>query len=295
MATSRPRVLLVFVDGLGIGVDDGTANPVHSGVCPHIALLLRDHSVAIDALLGVPGLPQSATGQTTLLTGVSAQARLGCHVVGFPGKELREIITEHNIFRVLCGLGLRVTFANAYFVRNPADAAAMQMKSVTTVATLSALGAVRGLDAMLRNEAVYQDLTRDALRSRGYKGPAVTAPAAAAHLAAIAGKHDFTLFEYFQTDRAGHSGDAAWAKSVLGLLDGFLQTLMARTSETGITLVLTSDHGNIEDISSPTHTANPVPFAAVGPGAGFLLGRVRSIADVTPALIELLKQEQEDE
>ncbi|HXT50199.1 MAG TPA: phosphoglyceromutase, partial [Thermoanaerobaculia bacterium] len=39
---------------------------------------------ALDAVLGVPGLPQSGTGQTTLFTGVNAQASIGHHVPALP-------------------------------------------------------------------------------------------------------------------------------------------------------------------------------------------------------------------
>ncbi|MDX1740430.1 MAG: peptidase, partial [Rhodothermales bacterium] len=53
------------------------------------------------------------------------------------------------------------------------------------------------------------------------------------------------------------------------------------------TLLLTSDHGNLEDLSVKTHTRNPVPFVALGPAAHDF-AEVRSILDVTPAILRSL-------
>ena len=98
----EPRVLLLFVDGVGLGGDEAK-NPFVGEATPALSKLLGgpltqsrvggleasgDAPVvlaALDAALGVPGLPQSGTGQTTLFTGVNAQAALGHHVPALPG------------------------------------------------------------------------------------------------------------------------------------------------------------------------------------------------------------------
>jgi bisphosphoglycerate-independent phosphoglycerate mutase (AlkP superfamily) len=53
----------------------------------------------------------------------------------------------------------------------------------------------------------------------------------------------------------------------------------------GITLVLTSDHGNIEAMNERGHTCNPVPFVVAGPMESAIRDRVRSLEDVMPALL----------
>jgi 2,3-bisphosphoglycerate-independent phosphoglycerate mutase len=282
------RIVMVFVDGLGIGDCDPALNPVYGGACPHLRELLEEQSVAIDARLGLPGLPQSATGQTALLTGVNAAEVVGRHVEGFPGRKLREIVEEQSIFKQLGARGLSSTFANAYYVKDVAEVRRFRLQSVTTVATLSAFGMVRDVNAMLRNAAVYQDITRESLRTRGYDGPLAAPSDAAMHLATIAEENAFTLFEYFQTDRAGHTGDVNQAVRALSVLDAFLGALVEEVLQRGLLLVLTSDHGNIEDLATHLHTTNPVPLAAVGPRASFLKQEVQSIVDVTPALLHLL-------
>jgi 2,3-bisphosphoglycerate-independent phosphoglycerate mutase len=286
MNGSKAHVLLVFVDGLGLGCDDPGRNPIQAGAFPALHALLREHAVPVDVRMGVEGCPQSATGQTALLTGINAAQAVGRHVEGFPGSRLREIICEHNIFLRMSRCGLKSTFANAYYSGTSDEVRARRIQSVTTVATLCAFGKVRERQAMERNEAVYQDLTREGLRAQGYGGPFVAPAESARHLLAIAREHHLTLFEYFQTDRAGHKRDPEHVRRALGLLDEFLSELLNR-KPSQLDLVLTSDHGNIEDLTQSGHTLNQVPFAAVGPHAARLKAAVRAITDITPALLSL--------
>lgn len=283
------RTVLIFVDGLGLGVADPAINPVHSGACPNLERLLNGHAVPIDASLGLPGLPQSATGTTAILTGVNAAQIAGRHVEGFPGRQLKELIREESIYRKLAKKGLTSTFANAYFVDEVSEVEKGRHQSVTTVAALSAFGRVRDKAMLERNEAVYQDLTRESLRARGYTGPLVSPSDSARHLVGIALQNHLTLFEYFQTDRAGHSGDPALVRKVLTLLDEFLGALLPLLAQEGVLFVLVSDHGNIEDMRVHSHTSNPVPFVVVGSDAQALRDRVKSLVDVTPALVAWLE------
>ena len=261
-------------------------NPLYSGSCPNLADLLDYHAKPVDACLGVVGLPQSATGQTALLTGVNAPQIVGRHVEGFPGLALRKIINEHNIFLSLRERGKASTFANGYFVEDIDEVRRSRLQSATTVATLGAFNTVRNAEDVRNNRAVYQDLTRQSLQARGYGGPLVTPEQAAAHLIDLTLTHDLTLFEYFQTDRAGHRCDKDRTLVVLSLLDAFLNVLSTEAERQDFLFVLTSDHGNVEDCNTRLHTLNAVPFVAVGNGAEELQREVESLTDVTPALID---------
>jgi 2,3-bisphosphoglycerate-independent phosphoglycerate mutase len=281
------KTLLVFVDGLGLGPDDPSINPIHGGCCPVLERLLKQESVPVDARLGVPGLPQSATGQATLLTGCNAAEMMGRHVEGLPGPKLKELVRGKNIFSRLIERDYTCTFANAYFTDDMNEVRGRRHQSVTTVASLQAFGAVRDTAAMLGNRAVYQDLTRQFLRSRGYAGPNVTPRESAEHLLAIAGEHDFTLFEYFQTDLMAHKGTSEDVRRVLAQLNEFLDAALAWPNKPGHLLLLTSDHGNIEDSRTKLHTESPVPLVAMGDGADRLKAKVKSLVDFVPALLEL--------
>jgi len=280
-----PCTLLVFVDGLGIGSRDPAINPLYRGDSPCLTDWIEHESVAVDACLGMPGTPQSATGQAALLTGRNAAMEAGRHVAGFPTEALKILIREHNLFSQLNRLGYRSTFANGYYLE---DLLAIQPRrqSVTTVATLAAFESVRDSAFLQRDEAVYQDLTRDNLRARGYTGPLTTPREAATHLMRIAAEHDFTLFEYFQTDLAAHSGSDTRQQQILHRLDEFLTGLREFARTPGCLFLLTSDHGNIEDAHSTGHSRNPVPLIALGHGAEHMKARVKSLTDFVPALLE---------
>lgn len=250
-----PPVLFVFIDGLGLGSDDPAVNPLADRKrFPWLATVLAG-SVPLDAQLGVPGLPQSATGQAALLTGLNAPQLMGRHIEGFPPPRLKTVVQEHNIFSKLLAAGKTCTFANAYWIDDVAHIPSKR-ESVTTVATLEAFGGVRGKEALLSGRAVHQSLTRDVIRARGYEDELITPETAAEHLIDIANDHDFTLFEFFQTDHAGHSGDEKRIFQTLEKLDRFFSNLW---NFEGL-LIVTSDHGNIEDMTVRTHTANPVPL-----------------------------------
>ena len=66
-----------------------------------------------------------------------------------------------------------------------------------------------------------------------------------------------------------------------GVVDGGLKNL---------TILMASDHGNIEDLSIKTHTLNPSFTAVAGEHVNYFKGKLKSIADVTPAIVGLFKQ-----
>src|SRR5436190_21484634 len=126
MRTSPASLLLCFIDGLGIGTR-GPHNPFDG--LPEAAPLaiFQDEPPQIpfagvlaptDACLGVAGRPQSASGQTTILTGINAPAAICAHKQGFPNQPLLDIIREHSICLHLKTKGIEsITFANTYTTR----------------------------------------------------------------------------------------------------------------------------------------------------------------------------------
>src|SRR5918993_1360204 len=114
MTKSDTSVLLFFIDGLGIGTR-GPFNPLDNlNDAAPLAVFQNEPPdtvfdgivVPTDPRLGVEGRPQSASGQTTILTGVNAPAQLGYHKQGFPNEPLLEIIGAHSIFRQLREAGV---------------------------------------------------------------------------------------------------------------------------------------------------------------------------------------------
>lgn len=284
------KIIYLFIDGLGVAAP-AVDNPVNPEVCPTLWRLIDKHSKPIDACLGVAGLPQSATGQATMFTGVNCAAEIGKHCEGFPGPALRNLIERNNLFLELKRRGKRVKFADAYLVDSADELATRRFKSVTTVMALTVPETISTSDDLLADSALMQDLTRETIQDRYPDIPVILPQRAAEHLFRIASDCDFTLYEFFQTDVSGHSLDYARACSVLRIYDRFLSALVRYTEAAGITIVITSDHGNIEAINTRGHTKNLVPFVVYGPQAERILARVGSLTDITPAILSVFDSE----
>ena len=278
------RIVFLFIDGVGLRAP-APDNPVNPEVCPTLCRLIAQHAVPIDACLSTPGLPQSATGQATMFTGVNAPVFMGRHCEGFPGPSLRKKIEEDNLFLQLKARGKRVRFADAYLVESADELAARRYKSVTTVMALTTPEVITTADDLMDDRALMQDLTRETIQDRYPDIRVIPPQRAAEHLFAIARENDFTLYEFFQTDVSGHSMDYARACAVLKTYDRFLAALVRFTEAAGMTLVMTADHGNIENMSERGHTRNPIPFIAFGPREAKLREAVESLQDVTHAIL----------
>jgi 2,3-bisphosphoglycerate-independent phosphoglycerate mutase len=182
--TNGLKIIFIFVDGLGIGSNDPEINPLAGGRFPTLERMLGN-AVPLDACLGVDGLPQSATGQATLLTGINAPKAMGRHIEGFPPPSLKKLIQHENLFTKLQKTGRRCTFANCYLNIDP-HRIPPRRQSVTTVMTISALGRVRGTAELLVGKAVTHDITRRTMHPRVNDGPLITPEEAAGHLIATA-------------------------------------------------------------------------------------------------------------
>lgn len=299
-------IILFFVDGVGLG-ERNENNPFFTGATPFISSLLaggkmtietsgKDYKkaslLALDAGLGLAGLPQSATGQTALFTGINGAKYIGCHLNGFPNRFLRNVLAEHGIFLQLQHKHLRGAFANAYrpdFFEE-LKGGLEGYYSCSTLITYYGGVSFLSLEDLRRGEAVYMDITNTVLRRLGFALPLITPQEAGRILLKIASRFDLTLFEHFLTDIAGHNRDRSFAAETVATLDAFLEAVVQELPQ-GDLLLLTSDHGNLEDLSQKGHTTNPVPALVVGNQRGRLvelLSQNSSITAVTPALLQCL-------
>jgi phosphopentomutase len=116
----------------------------------------------------------------------------------------------------------------------------------------------------------------------------ISPAAAGQRLVCLAGEHDLVGFETYLPDLAGHGRLALSPQEALALVDGFLAGIVT-AKQPEDTLVVTSDHGNVEDLRTRVHTRNPVPLIAFGPAAA-TFGRVSAIDGLLEAMIEGLGQ-----
>ncbi|HEX9399209.1 MAG TPA: alkaline phosphatase family protein [Anaeromyxobacter sp.] len=302
--------LFVFVDGVGAGVPDPDRNPLARGEFllsrfedgTGAPLPAGGRAVLADATLGVPGRPQSATGQTAILTGENAPALLGRHLLGFPNATLRDLLRRRSLFRGLAEAGRSAAFANAYPVAYlralgfEADGEAefeidgrlgsrRARASATTVAFAAGGGRFRTWPDAREGRGLTHDITGERARARGYDVPVRAPEEAAELLRALAAPHDLTVFEFFETDEAGHARSMERALEALGRLDALLRTLVAGLGPDDA-LVVASDHGNIEDLTTRNHTRAPVPVLGFGRAAAEV-GAVRDLTHLAPLLAVL--------
>ncbi len=297
----RQKILFIFLDGIGLA-HLSPGNPMGTARMPFLRSLLGGPLCAhtgvrtdrrllkgIDACLGVKGIPQSATGQTALLTGMNAAEILGFHLPAFPNQKLVRVIKDHNLLSRALAAGARPMFANSY---SPLYFRLVEQKkrrhSVTTHCMLAAGLTFRTMDDLRAGRAVHWDMTRESLALYEQNpAPVISHYRAGMHLAGMMDGFDLVLYESFMSDLIGHSKSIKKALSFLTRLDGFLKGVCDHLSG-DVTLVLTSDHGNLEDLSTTQHTRNPVPLLVCG-GAAQAFFDINSILGITPAIIDALK------
>ncbi len=292
----KRRVLMIFVDGLGVGERNRERNPIAAVPEGRLSLFSsgpapRDGvSLGLDATLGVPGLPQSATGQTTLLTGKNAARIIDRHLFGFPNKTLRRVIHEFSLSRRLVEAGLSAAFLNAYrpLFFELGDEIWNKPLSVTTWNNRAAGLPFFSLDDVTERRAIYNEFTNVTLREKGFELPLFTPEEAGGILGRRSRDYDFLLFEYFRTDMAGHAQEMERAVAEIEKLELFLEAVLAEVELDETVVLLTSDHGNIEDLSVRSHTMNPALTRLWGREAEGVAARLRSIEDVAGAVLDFL-------
>jgi len=301
--TMSPQVIFVFLDGVGLG-PVGDSNPFWLAPMPNLRQLLGGPLVdgpvvqrpglllkGLDACLGVKGRPQSATGQTALFTGVNAAQLLGYHLTAYPNRDLTRLINEHNLLKRAAESGYRATFANAYtptYFRLVEEG--KRRHSATTLSVLAAGLPFRLMADLERGQAVYWDITHRFLNEHlKVSIPLIEPELAGQRLARLADEYDLVLYECFLPDLIGHRKDVQEALSLLETLDRFLAGLLDEIGP-AVSLVLSSDHGNLEDMSIGLHTTNPVPLLVVGPGASAFRD-AQAITDVAEGIMAVLRGE----
>ncbi|MHB8419156.1 MAG: hypothetical protein ACYDCL_13860 [Myxococcales bacterium] len=285
--------VLVFVDGVGVGERDPAVNPLArretllsqfmdgGGTALPRGGVRRD----LDASLGVPGRPQSATGHTALLSGENAPALLGRHLLGFPNQALRELLARRSIFLELRRAGRTAALLNAYPaayldalglphrpLRGPVEPGiperAKRLKPAAAPFAFAAAGFdLATFDDVRDGRALTHDLTAALAHRRWPEVPPRTPEEAAELLAARSRDLDFAMIDYYLTDDAGHAQDFAAADAALEVLDRFLRRAVERLPLDRTSLFVTSDHGNLEDLRSRNHTLARVPLLVFGPAA----------------------------
>ncbi|MBE0664671.1 MAG: hypothetical protein IH584_02545 [Candidatus Aminicenantes bacterium] len=307
------QMIFLFVDGCGVGRAD-PGNPFFMAKSSYLpfwpgAMVLPDGTpiATIDATLGIPGSPQSASGQTALFCGVKAAEIANRHRNGYPDQVLRSIILKKNLLSALQKNGVSARFLNAYplfedyfsskhiaikpdgrlWFSTVFPERFKRMVSVTSCMMLASGQKPFGSAAIQRKKALYQDYSNRQLNEQGLSLPEFSPQKAADIIYHASRRFEFILYEYFQTDLYAHRRPFAECVGLITELDTLVGALLSRLDKKNDTLILTSDHSNLEDFYRRGHSRNPVPFLAWGRHGASLRKKIKSLSDVSPEILEL--------
>ena len=278
-----PKVLFIFMDGIGLGADDPETNPLARADMPFVRSLLGGQRLtasaapfesdivsllALDAGLGVEGRPQSATGQAVLLTGINIPAELGYHYGPKPNASVREYLRDgKTLFSWLRAKNRTSVLLNAfppgYF---KGIHSGKRLYSSIPLAVTNAGIPLFSHEDFLADRALSADFTGQGWRDMlGFPDAPLRSPYHAGVLMAeLAGRYDFSMFEYWPSDYAGHKQDMDWAVRQMETFDAVLKGLLDTWDPEKGLILITSDHGNMEDLSTRRHTDVNVPGLVIG-------------------------------
>lgn len=289
------------MDGVGLGSANPESNPFCHAALPALTELLGDNwftarqpiatprltLVPTDPNLGVPGRPQSATGQATILTGKNVPQLIGEHYGPKPNAAVREVIEQGTLFAEVTAVyhqaALLSPYPQGYF--DSLHSGKRLLSAVPLAAVSGGVGLKTAVD-LQQGQAVSPSFTNQAWRDHlGYHDmPPITLDEAGQRLAQLAATYPFSFFEHWPSDHFGHRGSLAEAARHLETLDTALGSLIAHWPHQHGLLIITSDHGNIEDKSHRQHTTNPVPTILVGTNHAHYATQIATLADIAPVV-----------
>jgi hypothetical protein len=295
---------MIFLDGVGIGTEDCQANPFFKfgfstfseifGAIPSLTnpVLKKNNSYLfpVDARLGVDGFPQSGTGQTSIFCGINAAQFVGKHFGPYPYSTLIPIIEDKNIFKSFLSMGMKAFFANAYpqVFFDYINSGRSRLSVTSLSCKLSGLR-LNTVEDVKKGKALTAEITGERWNKKlGFDLKILKPKTAARRLLRIAGKNSFTLYEYFLTDHLGHGRYEGNARELLAILDEFLFTVINELNE-DMTLIICSDHGNIENMSIKTHTLNPALTITSGRFAENLFSDIKDLMQIKPAILRIFQ------
>ncbi|MCC6275878.1 MAG: metalloenzyme [Leptospiraceae bacterium] len=301
-------ILYIFIDGIGFGKDTPDSNPfarfkteffspLAEIAIPKSSIFHEAHYVRTDACMGIEGLPQSATGQTAIWTGINAPYAVQRHVSGFPTFTLKKIISKYSVLKILTERGLKAGFMNCY---SPLYFEQIKKKprhvSASTLIQMAAGVPFKGIDDLRNGSGIYMDITHEFLRviAKNYLEPTDALMELrdpyemGERLYGNACGYDLAIFEYFLTDKVGHDMNWENAKIVINTLEAFFKGIWKNFDCSRDQIIITSDHGNLEDLTTNKHTSNPVPTILYGKHSTKLSKNIKSLCDIVPEIYSIL-------
>jgi 2,3-bisphosphoglycerate-independent phosphoglycerate mutase len=300
------RILMIFLDGIGLGADDPAINPFAAAHTPTLWALANGHRwvattgqqtsdravfIPTDPRMGVPGRPQSGTGQATILTGINVPQYVGEHYGPKPNQATRQLLAETNFFKEVVEHGLQAALLEAYPPPwHKGINSGKRLRASFQQAAHEAGLPMLDIEALNAGKALAGDWTGEAWREQlGYADAPVYSRFEAGHkLVEIARGYQFSFCSHWMTDIVGHRGTLADGVALLEKFDGVMAGVLDAWDESEGVVIVTSDHGNMEDMSHRKHTCNDVPTVIIGAARDAFCADFSTLADLVPVMRRLL-------
>jgi hypothetical protein len=300
------HVLLIFLDGIGLGENDPSTNPFALANTPTLKILANGHGwfkdtgfqtseravfIPTDPRMGIPGKPQSASGQAAILTGRNVPTLIGEHYGPRPNPPIREILAQDNLFKQVVAQGGTAALIEAY--PPPFHAAinsGKRLRSSYQQALHEAGLPLFGVDKIYSGEALAVDWTGEGWHQHlGFSDTPIYTPEVAGKLMVdISRNYTFSFFSHWYSDTVGHRGTVQEGAALLELFDGVMAGALAEWRDEEGLIVITSDHGNLENMSHTKHTENDVPTVIIGDGKESFSHGLLTLADIAPRIESFL-------
>lgn len=300
------HILLIFLDGIGLGDNDPSTNPFAAANTPTLLKLSNGQRwlrgigaqeserailIPTDPRVGVPGKPQSASGQAMILTGRTVPTLIGEHYGPRPNPEIRAILAEDNFFKQVVAHGMSGAVLEAYPPRwHEVVNRGKRLRSSYQQALVEAGQQLFEDKDYYNGDALAGDWTGEGWRTElGYTDtPLYTPYEGGVKMVELSRRYDFAFFPHWMTDVIGHRGGINDGVRALEVFDGVMSGVLDSWNDEEGLIVITSDHGNMEDLSHTKHTENDVPTVVIGHDRRAFADGLHTLADITPHMAAYL-------
>lgn len=273
---------MIFLDGVGLGENNSETNPFVSAHLPTLESFTNGETwlkttgkqetsraifIPTDPRLGVKGRPQSGTGQATIVTGRNISQLIGEHYGPKPSEKTRALLDEDNFFKQVVNAGKTASLLEAYPPQwHEVIERGKRLPSSYQYAARSAGVPFLGIDDLRAGTAISGDWTAEAWKTQlSYDDiPILTPYESGQRLVKLSREVDFAFFPHWLTDIAGHRGPMKRAIELLETFNQVMAGVLDEWDDNEGLIIITSDHGNIEEIGNRKHTENDVPTVVIG-------------------------------
>lgn len=301
-----PHILMIFIDGIGLGDDNASANPFAVANLPTLhqftggqrwlrATQKQHHGrgvfIPTDPRMGVSGRPQSGSGQATIVTGRNIPQLIGEHYGPKPNEAIRDLLSEDNFFMQVVRQGKRAGLLEAYPPPwHKGINSGKRLPSSYQYAAQQAGIPFFGEADLRAGRAMSGDWTGEGWRGElGYTDtPLLTPYDAGVRLVQLSREYDFAFFPYWWTDVIGHRGTLDEGVRILERFDSVMSGVLDVWDDDEGLVIITSDHGNMEAMDHRKHTENNIPTLVIGEPQAVFAYNIFTLADIVPCIARVL-------